>query len=128
MCGIVGFAGRHPIEASSLVAMRDTMSHRGPDDLGLWYSADRSAGFGHRRLSIIDLTPGGHQPMSDSSGRLHITFNGEIYNFQELRIELAARGHLFTSESDTALVLEAYKEWAEDFLKHLTRIFPFGLY
>jgi asparagine synthase (glutamine-hydrolysing) len=128
MCGIVGFAGRRPIDADSLGAMRDTMSHRGPDDRGLWYSADRSAGFGHRRLAIIDLSPGGHQPMADATGRVHITFNGEIYNFLELRAELEALGHSFHTASDTEVVLESYKEWGEDFVRRLVGMFAFGLY
>jgi asparagine synthase (glutamine-hydrolysing) len=108
--------------------MRDTMSHRGPDDSGLWYSADRSVGFGHRRLAVIDLSDGGHQPMADASGRVHITFNGEIYNFQELRGELEGLGHSFHTASDTEVVLEAYKEWGEDFIRRLVGMFAFGLY
>src|SRR6266852_4491517 len=123
MCGIVGFAGRRPIDAASLDAMCDTMSHRGPDDRGLWYSPDRSAGFGHRRLAIIDLSPGGHQPMADDTGRVHITFNGEIYNFLELRAELEALGHSFHTAGDTEVVMEAYKEWGEDFVRRLVGMF-----
>ena len=128
MCGIVGFAGGEPIAPESLIAMRDCMSHRGPDDEGLWYSPDGTVGFGHRRLSIIDLSSGGHQPMADRSGRVHITFNGEIYNFRELRDELQQRGHCFRTASDTEVILEAYAEWQEDFVAHLAGMFALALY
>lgn len=77
------------------------MSHRGPDDAGEWWSSDGRVGLAHRRLSIIDLSPSGHQPMRDASGELCIVFNGEIYNFADLRRELASKGHAFRSHSDT---------------------------
>jgi len=108
--------------------MRDTMSHRGPDDAGAWWSADGRIGLAHRRLSIIDLSPGGHQPMQDSSGTLCITFNGEIYNYGDLRRELESRGHYFRTASDTEVILEAYREWGVDFLSHLNGMFALGLY
>ncbi|HXH37742.1 MAG TPA: asparagine synthase (glutamine-hydrolyzing) [Thermoanaerobaculia bacterium] len=128
MCGILGYAGTPAIAPEMLVSMRDTMSHRGPDDCGLWVAGDGSAGFGHRRLSIIDLTPGGHQPMADSSGRVHITYNGEIYNFLELRHVLEALGHAFRSASDTEVILAAYRQWGEGFVERLIGMFALALY
>src|SRR5687768_18240854 len=102
MCGIVGIAAlAAPARRDWLAEGRDAMRHRGPDDAGEWWSADGRIGLGHRRLAIIDLSPAGHQPMADAEGSLHIVYNGEIYNFRELRAELAARGHRFRSQSDT---------------------------
>ncbi len=102
MCAIVGLVRRDGgIEASLLSAMRDTMAHRGPDDAGLHISADATVGLGHRRLSIIDLSAAGHQPMTNEDGSLWLVFNGEIYNFQTLRRELLAAGHTFRSTSDS---------------------------
>jgi asparagine synthase (glutamine-hydrolysing) len=128
MCGIVGYAGRRAIEERQLCAMRDTLAHRGPDDSGLWYSADRGAGFGHRRLSIIDLSPAGHQPMADGSGRAHISFNGEIYNFLDLRDELAKCGYSFRSHRDTEVIVEAWREWGDDFVTRLNGMFAIALF
>jgi asparagine synthase (glutamine-hydrolyzing) len=108
--------------------MRDTLTHRGPDDAGLWWSQDRCLGLAHRRLSIIDLSPAGHQPMTDQTGRLQIVFNGEIYNYQDLRCELESLGHTFRSQSDTEVLLEAYQEWGIDCLKHLNGAFTFCIY
>jgi len=83
MCGIIGIVSKTPIsdKSDSLMTMRDTMIHRGPDDAGIWWSKDGQVGLAHRRLAIIDLSPGGHQPMQDSYGQLTIVFNGEIYNY-----------------------------------------------
>jgi asparagine synthase (glutamine-hydrolysing) len=129
MCGIVGIASQVPVtDRDLLVIQRDTMRHRGPDDAGVWWSADGRIGLAHRRLSIIDLSPGGHQPMQDSSGTLCITFNGEIYNYRDLRRELESRGHFFRTASDTEVILEAYREWGVDCLSHLNGMFAFGLY
>jgi asparagine synthase (glutamine-hydrolysing) len=108
--------------------MRDVMHHRGPDDAGIWYSSDRSVGLAHRRLAIIDLSPRGHQPMTDSAGELHVVFNGEIYNFQDLRRELEQSGHSFRSASDTEVILEAYRKWGEDCVEHLNGMFAFALW
>jgi asparagine synthase (glutamine-hydrolysing) len=108
--------------------MRDTMIHRGPDDAGLWRSPDGRVVFGQRRLAIIDLSPGGHQPMSDSTGTICITFNGEIYNYLDLRKELTERGHVFRTQSDTEVILEAYRAWGTGSLAHLNGMFAFGLY
>src|SRR5437660_1675289 len=128
MCGIVGYAGRESIPAEMLQVMSGTMAHRGPDDEGLWISGDGAAGFAHRRLAVIDLSPGGHQPMTDASGRVHIAFNGEIYNFRELRRELQQEGHAFRTASDTEVILEAYKKWGDELFEHLAGMFSLALY
>lgn len=129
MCGIAGIAARTPFnDRDLLVTMRDAMTHRGPDDAGVWWSDDGRVGLGQRRLAIIDLSPGGHQPMSDATGDLWITFNGEIYNYQELRATLIRRGHRFRTASDTEVILEAYRAWGTDCLEHLDGMFAFALY
>jgi asparagine synthase (glutamine-hydrolysing) len=129
MCGIVGICGREPIQDDKMiVSMRDTMHHRGPDDSGIWKSRDSAVMLGHRRLAIIDLSPAGHQPMSDASGRCNIVFNGEIYNFRELRDELASFGHTFRTQSDTEVILEAYRRWGERCVERFNGMFAFALY
>ncbi len=129
MCGIVGIASQsEKVRPDFLESMRDSMSHRGPDDAGVWQSSDGRVRLGHRRLAIIDLSPGGHQPMSDIAGQLWITYNGEIYNYQELRRELEARGHRFRTASDTEVILETYRAWNTDCLSHLHGMFAFALY
>ena len=104
------------------------MRHRGPDDEGVWYTIDKRVGLAHRRLSIIDLSAGGHQPMLDTSGQFCVTYNGEIYNYQAVRRELEGLGHSFRTASDTEVILEAYRAWGTDCLKHLNGMFAFGLY
>jgi len=129
MCGIVGKASGAAItDLHLLEVQRDSLHHRGPDDCGLWSTADRCVALGHRRLAIIDLSPGGHQPMADPRGELCIVFNGEIYNFRELRTELEGQGHVFRSRSDTEVILAAYREWDLDCVQHLNGMFAFALY
>lgn len=128
MCGIVGVAGEKLPSRELLIRMRDALRHRGPDDEGIWWTADHGVALGHRRLSIIDLSPNGRQPMSDGTGRLQIVFNGEIYNYLELRSELEQRGHHFRTATDTEVILEAYLEWDDAFLTRLNGMFAFGLY
>jgi asparagine synthase (glutamine-hydrolysing) len=129
MCGIVGIFSKYSIDNPDvLLSMRDTMIHRGPDDAGEWWSPDKRLGLAHRRLSIIDLSPGGHQPMEDSTGRFVIILNGEIYNYVELREELLKNGLTFRSISDTEVLLESYKQWGKDCLAHLTGAFAFAIY
>ena len=129
MCGIVGLASKTSIAHRAwLAAGRDAMTHRGPDDAGEWWSGDGRVGLGHRRLSIIDLSPAWHQPMSDDSRALTIVFNGEIYNFTELRTESVAKGHVFRSHSDTEVILAAYREWGTDCLSCLNGMFAIAFY
>jgi asparagine synthase (glutamine-hydrolysing) len=129
MCGIVGFLRSHAMDDPRILnrALK-CQQHRGPDDEGTWWSTDRRVGLGHRRLAIIDLSTRGHQPMSDSSGRLQIVFNGEIYNYLELRDELRAMGHTFRSDTDTEVILEAYRAWGVNCVKRLNGMFAFGLF
>jgi asparagine synthase (glutamine-hydrolysing) len=129
MCGIVGLFSKNPTDnPNRLLVMRDVMVHRGPDDAGAWWSQDRRLGLAHRRLAIIDLSPGGHQPREDRTGRYVIILNGEIYNYRELRETLIKVGHTFDSSSDTEVVLEAYKEWGKNCLERLIGAFAFAIY
>src|SRR4029453_7391903 len=113
MCGIAGLLqieGDRPAELlrDDVTRMATTMAHRGPDDAGAWASPDGRVALAQRRLSIVDLSPLGHNPMPWDDGRLWITFNGEIYNFRELRRELEASGDRFRSQTDTEVILAAY--------------------
>src|SRR6266480_708707 len=100
MCGISGFFGSPKADPQELLhELNDAQSHRGPDAKGAWISSDRRVGFAHRRLSIVDLSPAGNQPMHSESGRFIIIFNGEIYNFLRLRRKLEELGHIFRSTS-----------------------------
>jgi asparagine synthase (glutamine-hydrolysing) len=129
MCGIVGVISRSgAIDASLLDRQRDSMMHRGPDSCGSWVSTDGRVAFGHRRLAIIDLSPGGHQPMVDPETGNAICFNGEIYNFVKLREQLIQRGHTFHTRSDTEVILAAYREWNVDCVIQLSGMFAFALY
>jgi asparagine synthase (glutamine-hydrolysing) len=129
MCGIAGVIRyRSNIDGALLARQRDTMVHRGPDSSGIWESADSRVGLAHRRLAIIDLTPGGHQPMVDSQTGAVITFNGEIFNYTTLREQLRQRGHTFHSHSDTEVILVAYREWGADCLRELNGQFAFAIY
>lgn len=129
MCGIVGIVSNSPQAQRAWLAIgRDAMTHRGPDDAGEWWSGDGRVGLAQRRLAIIDLSPAGHQPMHDASGTLSIVFNGEIYNFADLRKELIAKGHSFRSHSDTEVILAAYREWGTDCLSRFNGMFAFALF
>lgn len=108
--------------------MRDTMAHRGPDDAGIWQTPDGRVTLAHRRLAIIDLSPGGHQPMVDENGELCIVFNGEVYNYREVRHELEQAGFQFKTGSDTEVILKAYRAWGVECLARLNGMFAFGLY
>ena len=108
--------------------MRDTMAHRGPDDVGIWQTPDGRVTLAHRRLAIIDLSPGGHQPMVDENGELCIVFNGEVYNYREVRHELEQAGFQFKTGSDTEVILKAYRAWGVECLARLNGMFAFGLY
>lgn len=129
MCGIIGIASQSPLQQrESLSLGRETMFHRGPDDAGEWWSRDGCVGVGHRRLAILDLSPAGHQPMHDVTGQLCCVFNGEIYNFLELRSELEAKGHRFCTRTDTEVILAAYREWGTECVLRFNGMFAFGLY
>ena len=129
MCGIVGIVSNSPQAQRAWLAIgRDAMTHRGPDDAGEWWSGDGRVGLAQRRLAIIDLSPAGHQPMHDASGMLSIVFNGEIYNFADLRDELIAKGHSFRSHSDTEVILAAYREWGTDCLSRFNGMFAFAMF
>jgi asparagine synthase (glutamine-hydrolysing) len=129
MCGINGFAGTFGPSGGDLLArMNAAIAHRGPDDEGTFVDPTGTAGLGHRRLSILDLSPAGHQPMADPSGRVHLAFNGEIYNFRELRADLERRGHRFLSRTDTEVVLSLYLEHGERMLDRLRGMFAFALW
>jgi asparagine synthase (glutamine-hydrolysing) len=129
MCGIAGAvswtAERATLDEPAIRAMASSMRHRGPDGDGLW--RDPHAILAHRRLSIIDLD-GGRQPMATADGRLVVTFNGEIYNFQDLRTRLEALGHPFRTRSDTEVILHAYRQWGRACVQELDGMFAFGLW
>lgn len=132
MCGIAGLWSYEARELDaaehSLRTMLAHMVHRGPDDEGVW--ADHEAGvlLGHRRLAVIDLSPLGHQPMVTEDGQLVVVFNGEIYNFTELRSDLIARGARFVSGSDTEVLLHGYRIWGERMIEHLVGMFSFAVW
>jgi asparagine synthase (glutamine-hydrolysing) len=132
MCGINGIFAYHyaanPIEENELICTRDHMATRGPDAEGAWIAENRRVGLGHRRLSIIDLSNAGAQPMASSDGRLVITFNGEIYNFRELRRNLEAKGHRFRSQSDTEVLLHLYSAKGPDMVHDLRGMFAFAIW
>jgi asparagine synthase (glutamine-hydrolysing) len=127
VCGIVAIIGPSDgIDDRRRDEALDVIAHRGPDDRGTWRDGD--AWLGSRRLAIIDLSPGGHQPRVDETTGVAITFNGEIYNYLELRDELIALGHVFRSQSDTEVLLRAYLEWGLDFLPHLNGMWALVLW
>lgn len=129
MCGLVGTATTTPqSDRGWLATSRDTLMHRGPDDAGEWWSACGRVGLAHRRLSILDLSPLGHQPMHRFDAGLSIAFNGEIYNFADLRGELERLGHNFRSHSDTEVLLAAYAQWGTDCPERLNGMFAFALF
>lgn len=128
MCGIAGkisFSSKS-ISPQNIEKMTDAIKHRGPDDSG-WMSPNQKVGLGHRALAIIDLSPLGHQPMRYLD-RYEIVFNGEIYNFQEKRDALEKEGSVFTSHSDTEVILALYDKYREKCLDHLRGMFAFAIY
>ncbi|MCA6365229.1 MAG: asparagine synthase (glutamine-hydrolyzing) [Bacteroidetes bacterium] len=126
MCGITGIYSAHTTLATRqrVEAMNTALAHRGPDDAGI-FEGDHVV-LGHRRLSIIDLSPGGHQPMHSADGRYTIVFNGEIYNFREVRAQIT--NWQFRSESDTEVILAAYAQWGKACVQHFNGMFAFALY
>jgi asparagine synthase (glutamine-hydrolysing) len=130
MCGIVGFKSKSHFKSlkDQLPEASNRLYHRGPDDAGLFFEESAGVGLGHRRLSIIDLSNAGHQPMSTDDGKLLISYNGEIYNFQEIRSTLEKRGHKFTSATDTEVLLKAYFQWGTDCLEKFVGMFAFAIW
>jgi asparagine synthase (glutamine-hydrolysing) len=128
MCGLAGMVHRDGAPASSVVAQRmgEAVRHRGPDGSGVY--TDGPFAVAHRRLAIIDLTPAGHQPMATPDGRYVIAYNGEIYNFQELRVELEARGHAFRSRTDSEVALHAFAAWGVDALPRFNGMFALAVW
>src|SRR5438093_750835 len=128
MCGIAGqynLIQRDPVEPDTIRRMTESIRHRGPDDEGYFFEG--AIGLGFRRLSIIDLA-GGHQPMSDAEETVWIIFNGEIYNYKELRAELQSKGHRFRTNSDTEVIIHGYKQWGTDVFNHLNGMFGLAIW
>src|SRR3989344_4409898 len=123
MCGICGFNWD---DKQLLTSMTSILSHRGPDGSGYYNTSEIS--LGHRRLSIIDLSTAGKQPMTNEEGSIWVTFNGEIYNFKELRILLEKKGHQFFSNTDTEVLVHGYEEWGEKILERLNGMFAFAIW
>jgi asparagine synthase (glutamine-hydrolysing) len=131
MCGIAGLIDSNP--EARIGAMLKSIEHRGRDDEGVWTSSEINDGwqrvcFGHRRLSIIDTSSAGHQPMLSHDGRFVVILNGEIYNYRELRTELTAKGRQFRTHTDTEVLLAAWAEWGEKSLDRLNGMFAFALW
>ncbi|MDP6586661.1 MAG: hypothetical protein QF535_18545, partial [Anaerolineales bacterium] len=133
MCGIAGFITLKSFSKDDLITyvsrMSQTLKSRGPNDSGVWVDEEAGVALGHRRLSVIDTSSGGHQPMESLCGRYVISYNGEVYNFKILRQELRDAGHIFQSHSDTEVVLTAITEWGiENAVKHFIGMFAFALW
>ncbi len=126
MCGIAGFNGEFSLDA--LKRMGERIAHRGPDSSGAFHAPAHRVGLVHQRLSIIDLSPAGNQPMTDATGQVTIAFNGEIYNFRELRAELVAAGYAFRGHSDTEVLLNLYLLCGETMLQRLNGVFAFAIW
>ena len=126
MCGIAGFVGDYP--ESLLSAMNASLVHRGPDDYGELFDPEKRLGLAHRRLSIIDLSPRGRQPMWDQTGQVAIVFNGEIFNYREQRARLEAAGHGFKSDSDTEVILNLYLRYGEGVFSKLNGMYAFAIW
>ncbi len=129
MCGIIGqWNFDVPVDPAKFVRMRDTLIHRGPDDAGVFFDSRAHVALGHRRLSFLDLSAAGRQPMCSEDESLWLTFNGEIYNFRELRSTLESLGHGFRSQTDSEVILNGYRQWGLGVLDRLKGMFAFGLY
>src|SRR6516165_10093471 len=130
MCGIAGWLLNSPgsCGVADLQRMLDVISHRGPDDRGTHIVENRGVALGHNRLSIIDLTQGGHQPMVNTGNGDVLSFNGEIYNFHELRCDLEAKGYRFRSQSDTEVLLLAFAAWGTECVRYIRGMFAFAIW
>ena len=132
MCGIVGVwdrsRGGGGAERARLCAAMASLRHRGPDDHGVWQGGGGEVAMGHQRLSIIDISASGHQPMVSADGRYVLSYNGEIYNFRDLRAELESAGHRFASHSDSEVLLQGYARWGCDVIDRLVGMFAFAVW
>src|ERR1700759_440985 len=130
MCGISGwFLKDGPArEDAHLVAMAEAITHRGPDDRGYFYARESGVALAHNRLSIIDLSAAGHQPMVSEDGRYVLTYNGELYNFQQLKQELESLGHIFHSRSDTEVILRGFIQWGAAAVERFCGMFAFAIW
>ncbi|HSE97076.1 MAG TPA: asparagine synthetase B, partial [Blastocatellia bacterium] len=129
ICGIFEYGASEPgVTHETVARMRDTMTHRGPDDAGSFVSEDRRVGLGHRRLAIVDLSPAGHNPMPNEDERVWIVFNGEIYNHQSHRASLINKGHEYRSRADTETIIHLYEEYGLDFVSRIEGDFAIALW
>jgi len=128
MCGIAGIYNlkENPVDSFLLKKMVDALSHRGPDDGGVYIN--KNVGLGHRRLSVIDISVAGRQPMANEDGTLRVVFNGEIYNFQKIRRDLEKIGHQFKSKTDTEVILHSFEEWGHECVKKFDGMFAFAIF
>ncbi|MEK7448701.1 MAG: asparagine synthase (glutamine-hydrolyzing), partial [Planctomycetota bacterium] len=135
MCGICAISSQHPISEETIKRMTTVLAHRGPDDEGIYLGNkllvngyQLSVALGHRRLAIIDLSPAGHQPMSNEDKTIRLVYNGELYNFHELKNDLEKQGHKFTSQSDAEVIIHSYEQSGPDCVKKFNGIFAFALW
>ncbi|MCG6882081.1 MAG: asparagine synthase (glutamine-hydrolyzing) [Deltaproteobacteria bacterium] len=130
MCGIVGFQSNRNFDRlkNSLPEATSKLIHRGPNDSGFFFDEKFGLGLGHRRLSVIDLSQAGHQPMAADDGRMQVVYNGEVYNFKKIRKTLNELGHVFNSDTDTEVVLKAYVQWGTDCLKRFRGMFSLAIW
>lgn len=128
ICGIRAFDDSFACDEAVVTAMRDTMPHRGPDDAGSWADPAARVALGHRRLSIVDLSPAGHNPMPNEDGTVWITYNGEVYNHRALRAELEAKGHVYRSQTDTETILHLYEEEGPACVERLQGMFGLAIW
>ena len=130
MCGICGYVNKKMLKKGILSEMNDTMYHRGPNDSGVWEQEveDFSVGMAHRRLSILDLSELGHQPMLSSNEDVIVVFNGEIYNYKEIKEELQKKKYSFQSNCDTEVIIAAYQEWGYECFDKFNGMFAIAIY
>lgn len=128
MCGIAGAISSGPVDPGVLTRMRDDLAHRGPDHAASWLSSDGKVGLGHRRLAVIDLLPEANQPFASHDGRFLLVYNGELYNYRELRKELETHGVAFRTRSDSEVLLEAFRLWGEGALARFSGMFAFAIW
>src|SRR4030066_584051 len=135
MCGIWGIISSENLRVTTFEKVGSILRHRGPDDSGIYFNSELKTqnsklrvALGHSRLSIIDLSANAHQPMSNEDGSIWITYNGEIYNFKEIRPVLEKKNHVFRSNSDTEVILHAYEEWGEQCIEKFSGMFAFAIW